>query len=595
MESGRVECPHATHCGGCALIEHGIAAQHRSKEKRLARALEPYPALSTLTRDPIRGTDEVTRYRTRTKLMIDAGGAIGLFAPNSHSVIDIPDCQVMSETTRATIAALRPLLAGSGVEAVDVREAQDQAGPQQLVTLIAGVAAVEPARELAKNVAALPHVASVSVSARDKGAVHLLGRDLELRSGEPFLRDRMHPSLPFVHASPGSFVQAHRGQAHALQSHVIDQLEHALGGLSSTRIVELHCGEGGLGFRLAQLGANVLMVDSFEPAIARLREAASAQQLTVEAWAHDATDALTRLLELRQPVDAVILDPPRRGVPTQLRRLLADLKPRAVVYVSCGPESFARDLGHLAWLGYSASRVTPLDLIPLSAEVESVALLVPSSPPALAVLYEDEQVLIVDKPPNVPTTPQGEHTVSLLEVARKQFREPALTAVHRLDAGTSGVCILARKPEYVRAWSQALAAGEKKYQALVRGIPRDKGTIKRALRDSGRMLDARTRYKRVEVVGGHSLVIATPDEGRTHQIRRHLASIKHAVLGDSRYGDAKSNRHLEHKHGLDRTFLHCAKITLVAPTTGTQRVIETGLPGDLKAVLASMRGPGVVP
>jgi len=595
MDSGRVECPHAEQCGGCALIGHAVAEQHRVKERRLEAAVGTYAALSTFTRDPIRGTDDVTRYRTRTKLMIDAGGAIGLYAPNSHSVIDIPDCKVMSETTRATLAALRPLLLGSGVEAVDVREVEDREVRQQLVTLIAGVAAVERARELAKDVAALPNVASVSVSARDRGAVQLLGRDLEVRSGEAFLRDRMHPSLPFVHASPGSFVQAHRGQAHALQSHVIDLLQRALGDLSSTRIVELHCGEGGLGFRLAQLGANVLMVDSFEPAIARLREAAAAQQLQVEAWAHDATDALTRLHETRQPVDAVILDPPRRGVPTQLRRLLADLKPKAVVYVSCGPESFARDLSHLAWLGYTATSITPFDLIPLSAEIESVALLVPSPPPALAVLYEDEQVLIVDKPPHLPTTPQGEHTVSLLEVARLQFREPALTAVHRLDAGTSGVCILARKPEHVQAWSQALAAGEKKYQALVRGIPRDKGTIKRALKDGGRMLDARTRYKRIEVVAGHSLVIATPDEGRTHQIRRHLASIKHAVLGDSRYGDAKSNRHLEHKHGLDRTFLHCAKITLVAPTTGTERTLENELPGDLQAVLTSMRGPRVVP
>lgn len=595
MDSRRVECPHAEQCGGCALIGRSIAEQLETKELRVTQALGPYAALSTLTRDPILGTRDVTRYRTRTKLMVDGDGAIGLYAPNSHSVIDIPECQVVTETTRATIAALRPLLMRSGVEAVDVREVQDQEARLQLVTLIAGVAAVERARELAKDVAALPHVASVAVSARDRGAVQLLGRDLELRSGEAFLRDRMHPSLPFVHASHGSFVQAHRGQAHALQAHVIDLLRRALGDLSSARIVELHCGEGGLGFQLAQLGANVLMVDSFEPAIARLRDAAAAQQFEVEAWAHDATDALTRLLELGQPVDAVVLDPPRRGVPTALRRLLADLNPRAVVYVSCGPESFARDLSHLAWLGYSASSITPFDLIPLSAEVESVALLVPSAPPTLAVLYEDEQVLIVDKPPHLPTTPQGEHTVSLLEVARQQFREPALTAIHRLDAGTSGVCILARKPEYVHTWSQALAAGEKKYQALVRGIPRDKGTIKRALRDSGRMLDARTRYKRFEVVAGHSFVIATPDEGRTHQIRRHLASIKHAVLGDGRYGDAKSNRHLEHKHGLDRTFLHCAKITLIAPTTGTERIIEADLPGDLKAVLTSMRGPGVVP
>ncbi len=587
--SETIVCPHAQRCGGCALIDRDVPAQHAWKEDRVADALAPYPSLSSIARAPIVGATNRVGYRTRTKLMVDGRGAIGLYARDSHDVIDIPNCRVMGEHTRQAIDALRPLLLGSGVEAIDVRETHDNGQVKLLITLIAGAATLDRARALVPKVAAIPNVESIAISARDRHAVQLLGRDLVVEHGPASSRDRVDPSTPFVHASHGAFVQAHRSQAHALQTHVIALLQSALGDLSAKRVVELHAGEGGLGLRLASHGAAMLLVDSFEPAIQRVRDAAQAQGLEIEAWARDATEALERLAESRQSIDAVILDPPRRGVPPLLRKVLADLKPRAIVYVSCGPESFARDLDHLRWLGYAPKEVTPFDLIPLTAEVECVALLMPALPPSLHVIYEDEQVAIIDKPAHIPTTPQTEHSASLVALARAQLRAPNLTAVHRLDAGTSGVCILAKETEHVHAWSQALAHGEKHYQALVRGITRDKGSIKRALRDGPRSLDARTRFKRNEVIGGHSLITAMPDEGRTHQIRRHTASLSHPILGDSRYGDPKSNRYLEHKHGLDRPFLHCARITLIAPTTGSELVAEAGLPGDLSGVLARLR------
>jgi 23S rRNA (uracil1939-C5)-methyltransferase len=131
-----------------------------------------------------------------------------------------------------------------------------------------------------------------------------------------------------------------------------------------------------------------------------------------------------------------------------------------------------------------------------------------------------------------------------------------------------------------------LASGEKRYTALVRGIIRPKGTISRALKDEGRALEATTRYTRKRVVGGHSLIEARPAEGRTHQIRRHLASLDHAVLGDERYGHEPSNKHFVEKHGLDRTFLHCGRITLTLD--GSEHVISSELPGDLQLVLSRL-------
>ena len=160
--------------------------------------------------------------------------------------------------------------------------------------------------------------------------------------------------------------------------------------------------------------------------------------------------------------------------------------------------------------------------------------------------------------------------------------------IHRLDRGTSGVCWFARRPELVAPLAHALEQGEKTYTALVRGITRAKGKIDRPLREAGKSIAALTRYRRREVTGGHSLLELRPEHGRKHQLRRHLSSIGHPILGDERYGQASANRHFEHRHGLDRTFLHCAAVRLELPSGPCE--VRSELPGDLRAVLDSLAG-----
>ncbi|HEX7480322.1 MAG TPA: RNA methyltransferase, partial [Polyangiales bacterium] len=102
-------------------------------------------------------------------------------------------------------------------------------------------------------------------------------------------------------------------------------------------------------------------------------------------------------------------------------------------------------------------------------------------------------------------------------------------------------------------------------------------------------------YTRQSVIGGHSLLRVRPEHGRTHQVRKHLASINHAVLGDARFGDPASNRHFEHKHGLDRTFLQLARVQLLHPATGEELVIDAPLAPDLAVVLERLRATAKAP
>lgn len=595
MSSDSVDCPHADRCGGCALIALSHEAQRAFKRSHVERAVRRYPRLATTRVDALTAADSSTRYRTRAKLIVsqrDGLAALGLYARASHDVVDIPHCQVLTPALLHATSELRELLArrdAPALSGVDLRECWDGTRSGVLVTLIGPPRARTALQPLAAFVAAIDGVLGVAFSARERDSAQVLGKTPELLLGAALSPDRLLDDGPYVYATHGSFAQAHRAQATKLVARVLGHLETALGTLDGARILELYAGAGALALRLAHHGAHVTAVERYGPSLAQLDRAANEQALPrPECLAEDAEVALERFARTGVRFDAIAVNPPRRGLPARVRALIAALAPRAAVYVSCDPDTLARDLSDFAWQGLRTVEVAPYDLMPLAADVESVARLEPAPPPAAAVIYEDSEVLVVDKPPHLPTHPEREHAQNLLEILQHTRGLPELRAVHRLDLGTSGVCLFAKSASATTAWAAALAAGQKHYLALARGRTHDKGIVKQPLSDEGAQRESLTRYARKQFLGGHSFVRVRPAQGRTHQVRRHLAAIGHPVLGDARYGDAASNRHFEHRHGLDRTFLHLSRVELVAPD-GENLVFEAPLAPDLESVLQSLK------
>ena len=238
-------------------------------------------------------------------------------------------------------------------------------------------------------------------------------------------------------------------------------------------------------------------------------------------------------------------------------------------------------------------------MIPLTDEVETVAVLRRDAVPSPVVIYEDAGVIVVDKASHEPVAPQGEYAGSLLARVRRIPRAEEATPVHRTDVGTSGIVVFARSAEYLPRWQRALSEPSARaiHVTAVRGITPIKGRIPRAERPDGEASPPRTRYRRVSKAAGHSVlrVVAEPiDVRRAPPIRQHLASIGHPVLGDERHGHAPTNRYFAEKCGLDHTFLHCARIELTHPDSGAPLVVEAPLPGDLLAVLERMGGDDAV-
>lgn len=184
-------------------------------------------------------------------------------------------------------------------------------------------------------------------------------------------------------------------------------------------------------------------------------------------------------------------------------------------------------------------------------------------------------------------TPERDTLIDRMRAASGARMHP----VHRLDRATSGALLLARDADAVPALQRALTAGRKSYLALVRGRAdrHDGALVDRALtpEGGGDPKDARTR---VRVLGSAadprcSLVLALPETGRYHQVRRHLRGLDHPVLGDSTHGDIRENRAWR-PLGLHRLALHAARLELALPD-GAVDVIAP-LPDDLGELFARL-------
>ena len=219
--------------------------------------------------------------------------------------------------------------------------------------------------------------------------------------------------------------------------------------------------------------------------------------------------------------------------------------------------------------------------------------------PDLRIAYEDEHLLVIDKPAGVVVHPAAGHASGTLVQAlagRTAGGDPERPGiVHRLDRDTSGLMVVARTEEAYDGLRTLVKrrAVEREYLALVRGRPRSRaGRIEapigrdrryptRRSLDSDAPKDAVTHFEVLEWLPAHALLRVRLETGRTHQIRVHLAAIGLPVAGDPVYGAPEP--------GLRRQFLHAARLAFAHPETGARVEVTSPLPPDLDAALERAR------
>ena len=228
----------------------------------------------------------------------------------------------------------------------------------------------------------------------------------------------------------------------------------------------------------------------------------------------------------------------------------------------------------------------------------------------LSIAYEDATMLIVDKPAGLVVHPSHGHATGTLVhalVGRAEERGEQLGSiagvgrpgiVHRLDKQTSGLILVAKTDAAQTSLMRQFGARsvEKEYLALVRGAPssprgRIEAPVGRDPRDRQRMAvvaggrEAVTEYELLGSADGHSLLALHPLTGRTHQLRAHLAYLGLPIAGDTRYGGGIG------PGGLERQFLHAARLTLDRPIDGKRLTAWSELPSDLSS---SLEASGIV-
>jgi tRNA pseudouridine65 synthase len=217
---------------------------------------------------------------------------------------------------------------------------------------------------------------------------------------------------------------------------------------------------------------------------------------------------------------------------------------------------------------------------------------------SIDLLFVDEHLVIADKPSGL-LVHRGWDNDDDVAMFRVRDRLGAYVfPVHRLDRGTSGALLFARHKEAAAALSRAFEEGEidKSYLALVRGVPPEDGVIDYPLQKSedGPRVPALTRFSRLGAssVDRCSLVLALPETGRLHQVRRHLRHIDHPLVGDVRHGSGSINRHYRATYGLHRLALHAWTLGFRHPVTGARVEVTAPLPADLAGPFAAL-GLGV--
>lgn len=381
--AGEPDCAAFGRCGGCVWRHITYEAELRYKQQRVADALRRIGGLS-LEPQPIVGGQEWDRYRNKAQYPVCPGESrplAGFYAMRSHRIVEQHDCRLQPAVFRDILEAVLRWAQKAGVPAYEeatgkgllrhVYIRQAEATGEVMVCLVCTSGKLpETARLIQDLRAAAPGLASVTVNLNRKATNVILGDAGFTLWGKEAITDELC-GLRF-RLSPRSFYQVNRRQAEQLYA----LAKEAAGLTGKETLLDLYCGTGTIGLTMADKAARLIGVEVVEAAVEDARRNAEENGIGHARFlCADAGEAARRLRAEGIQPDVVVVDPPRKGCDEMVVRTVADMAPERVVYVSCDPATLARDIRRFAEMGYEARKVTPVDMFPRTAHVETVALL----------------------------------------------------------------------------------------------------------------------------------------------------------------------------------------------------------------------------
>ena len=399
QKSNSGACPYAKKCGGCDYQGKPYEEQLKEKQdyvrKNLRGICEVLPILGMedpyhyrnkvhAVFDIVKGGKQGTQKGAKSKNSGAAPGTIisGVYKAGTHDVVNIDECQIEDAKADAIIRDIRGLLRSFKIKTYDedrgyglLRHVLIRKGHysgQIMVVLVLGSPILPSKNNFVKALRELhPEISTVVINVNDKRTSMVLGEKETTIYGKGFIEDTLCGKV--FRISPKSFYQINTVQTEVLYSKAIE----AAGLSGNETIIDAYCGIGTIGIIAADKAKEVISVELNKDAVRDAISNAKRNDIkNVQFYNADAGEFMVKLAEQKKKVDVVFMDPPRAGSDEAFLSSVVKLAPKKVVYVSCNPETLARDLKYLKKHGYEAGACQPVDMFPFTKHVENVVALV---------------------------------------------------------------------------------------------------------------------------------------------------------------------------------------------------------------------------
>lgn len=373
-------CPVSNQCGGCQYLDMPYEEQLRKKQAELQQLLGGFCKVY-----PIKGMDHPFHYRNKVHAVFGhrKGEAVsGVYEAGTHNLVPVEHCLIEDEKADEIIGTIRGMLKSFKIRTYDedtgyglLRHVLIRRGftTGQVMVVLVTASPIFPSKN--NFVKALrqkhPEITTIVQNINGRGTSMVLGDKEHVLYGKGYIEDELCGCR--FRISPKSFYQVNPVQTEYLYAKAIE-----LAGLTGKEtVLDAYCGIGTIGIIASKKAKSVIGVELNPDAVRDAVQNAKCNGISnIRFYCNDATKFMMQMAESGVTVDVVLMDPPRSGSTEAFMKAVAAVKAKRVVYVSCGPETLARDLAVFKKLGYGVEGAWGYDLFPMTFHVETVTLLV---------------------------------------------------------------------------------------------------------------------------------------------------------------------------------------------------------------------------
>ena len=374
-----LKCPHRKKCGGCQIQNLTYKKQLSFKQVKVIKLLGRYHRVSEII-----GMQNPYHYRNKVQAAFgERKGEIisGVYQSSTHNIVPVDSCLIEDQKADEIIVTIRKLLKSFKLRAFNdvtmkgfLRHVLIKRGFSSGEIMVVLVTAVMDFPKEQKFVNALlsrhPEITTIVQNVNNKFTSLILGEESRVLYGSGYIEEDLCGFR--FRISPKAFYQINPTQTEVLYNKALEFAELT----GEEKVLDAYCGTGTIGIIASPKAAKVVGVELNADAVKDAKVNAELNGVkNIEFFEDDAGKFMVKAARKGESFDLVIMAPPRAGASLEFLRCLCELAPEKVVYVSCNPETLARDLSFLTRKGYKARKIQPVDMFPHTEHVETVVLL----------------------------------------------------------------------------------------------------------------------------------------------------------------------------------------------------------------------------